>query len=107
MAAGHQAALSIHRYLRGEALVQPEAETNAVLMEAADLKDKALRGELTIGKRPIMPALAAAQRVSHFQEVELGYTEISNWANGRWQITNSKGRSSFLNEKRPRCFSAV
>ncbi|MDP2660196.1 MAG: FAD-dependent oxidoreductase, partial [Dehalococcoidia bacterium] len=75
VAAGHKAALSIHRHLRGEALVQPKAKTNTVRMEAADLKARALTGELTPGSRPVMPALAAAERITHFQEVELGYAE--------------------------------
>ncbi|HLB11485.1 MAG TPA: FAD-dependent oxidoreductase, partial [Dehalococcoidia bacterium] len=73
--AGHKAALSIHRYLRGEELAQPEAEAGIVRMQATDLKDQARRGELVTGKRPVMPSLPAARRVTHFQEVELGYSE--------------------------------
>ena len=73
--AGHRAAASIHRYLRGEKLLQPEPKLNVVRMEASDLKDQARKGDLIPGRRPVMPALSAAQRVTHFQEVELGFTE--------------------------------
>jgi heterodisulfide reductase subunit A-like polyferredoxin len=75
VAAGHKAAQSIHRYLRGAALLQPEEKPQIVRMEAAELQERAWRGELSKGQRPQMPVLPVDQRLASFEEVELGYSE--------------------------------
>ena len=64
--AGHEAAISIDRYLRGEDLregrEQPEVETVKTPRKVTDLQP-----------RVSMPEVAVAERIRGFDEVELGY----------------------------------
>jgi NADPH-dependent glutamate synthase beta subunit-like oxidoreductase len=69
IAAGKKAALSIHRYLRGEPLKREEEEAKVARIE--DINSRELRQE----KRQGMPKLSAGERVRDFEEVELGFTE--------------------------------
>jgi len=69
IAAGKKAALSIHRYLRGEPLEREEEEAKIACME--DIDTRVLWQE----KRQGMPKLSVGGRVRNFEEVELGFTE--------------------------------
>ena len=72
MAAGKKAAVSIHRYLRGESqersyeVTRPTREVSPVELSGNELEEL---------KRPIMPCLAIDQRATNFKEVELGFTK--------------------------------
>ncbi|MGQ9599401.1 MAG: NAD(P)-binding protein [Anaerolineae bacterium] len=69
IAAGKQAAESIHRYLQGEELARPQKRLSVVPFEEVDLRrvHKQARAE--------MPKLPADTRTAGFAEVELGFTE--------------------------------
>ena len=69
IAAGKRAARSIHRYLQGEELVQPEAGLPVVPLEEVDLR-RAKRQP-----RAAMPKLASETRFAGFDEVEAGFSE--------------------------------
>ena len=76
IAAGHKAAASMHRYLRGEEMepaVQPELPV--VKMTDDEIEEKLTRGEIRVSPRVAMKHHSVAQRASSFQEVNLGYTE--------------------------------
>ena len=76
IAAGHKAAASMHRYLRGEEMepaVQPELPV--VKMTDDEIEEKLTRGEIRVSPRVAMKHRSVAQRASSFQEVNLGYTE--------------------------------
>ena len=76
VAAGHKAAASMNRYLRGEEMepaVQPELPV--VKMTDDEIEEKLTRGEIRVSPRVAMKHPSVAQRASSFQEVNLGYTE--------------------------------
>ncbi|MBI4495470.1 MAG: FAD-dependent oxidoreductase [Deltaproteobacteria bacterium] len=76
VAAGHKAAASVHRYLRGEELepaVPPELPV--VKLSREEVQAKMTAGEVRRAPRVRMSALAGAERTGSFREVELGYTD--------------------------------
>jgi heterodisulfide reductase subunit A-like polyferredoxin len=76
VAAGHQAAESIARYLRGEELEpQPKPELPVVELTPEEVQEKLERGEIVRQPRVPMPALDVETRRRTFAEVELGYNE--------------------------------
>jgi heterodisulfide reductase subunit A-like polyferredoxin len=76
VAAGHKAAASIHRYLRGEEMEPaPKPELPVVKMAKEEVQERVTKGEVKVTPRVKMAASPAGQRVSSFTEVSLGYTE--------------------------------
>jgi heterodisulfide reductase subunit A-like polyferredoxin len=74
--AGHRAASSIHRYLRGEELEPPtQPELPVVRMSQADVEAKLARGEARIQPRVPMDELPVGRRLVTFEEVVAGYTD--------------------------------
>jgi NADH-quinone oxidoreductase subunit F len=72
MAHGKIAAQMIDKFIRGEPLKRKyEVTRPAVRVEAFELTDE----EVKDLKKPEMPALPVDERIKHFKEVELGYTE--------------------------------
>jgi heterodisulfide reductase subunit A-like polyferredoxin len=76
VAAGHRAAESIHRYLRGEEL-EPKLkpELPVVDLSRAEIQERIERGEVRVTPRVAVPELPVGERVSNFAEVETGYTD--------------------------------
>jgi heterodisulfide reductase subunit A-like polyferredoxin len=76
VASGHQAAESIHRYLRGEELEQPpKPELPVVDLTRAEIGEKIQRGEVEVTPRVAVPELPVEERVANFAEVSTGYTD--------------------------------
>ncbi len=76
VASGHQAAESIHRYLRGEELEQPpKPDLPVVDLTRAEIGERVQRGEVEVTPRVAVPALSVQDRVANFAEVETGYTD--------------------------------
>ena len=76
VASGHQAAESIHRYLRGEELEQePKPELPVVDLSRAEIGERIQRGEVQVTPRVAVPELPVQERVANFAEVETGYTD--------------------------------
>lgn len=75
VAAGHKAATSIHRFLRGEPLAQPTSTTEPARLSREAAEEKLRRHEIEFQSRVPMPQRPAEERVTNFTEVELGYTE--------------------------------
>lgn len=76
VASGHQAAESIHRYLRGEELEPPlKPELPVVELSQAEIEERIQRGEVKPQPRVPMPELPVEERITGFQEVEQGYTD--------------------------------
>jgi len=76
VAAGHQAAESIDRYLRGEELEpRPKPELPVVKLTPEEVREKLEQGEIVRQPRVRMPALDVETRRRTFAEVELGYNE--------------------------------
>lgn len=76
VASGHQAAESIHRYLRGDELEpQPKPELPVVKFTRAELQARVESGEFKPQGRIPMPELDIGTRVENFQEIERGYTD--------------------------------
>ena len=76
IAAGHKAAASMNRYLRGEEMdpaVQPGLPV--VKMTEGEIEEKLSRGEIRVSPRIAVRNPPASQRASSFQEVNLGFTE--------------------------------
>jgi NADPH-dependent glutamate synthase beta subunit-like oxidoreductase len=75
--AGRKAAISIDKYLGGEGLLK---------VEEIKVKEPASRHtfleRLKERKRPVIPAIPPAKRVSSFDEVELGLTKKTAMAEG-------------------------
>ncbi len=69
IAAGKQAAESIHRYLQGEELAGPAEGLPVVPLEDVDLRRARKKA------RAAMPKVDLESRAAGFQEVELGFTE--------------------------------
>ncbi|NWF54918.1 MAG: FAD-dependent oxidoreductase [Syntrophaceae bacterium] len=76
VAAGHKAASSMHRYLRGEEMEPaPPPELPVVKMTKEEVGERMAKGEVKITPRVPMAASPADKRISSFREVGLGYTE--------------------------------
>jgi heterodisulfide reductase subunit A-like polyferredoxin len=76
VASGHQAAESIHRYLRGEELEpEPKPDLPVVDLSRAEIEERIQRGEIKITPRVPVPELAVEERVANFAEVATGYTD--------------------------------
>jgi heterodisulfide reductase subunit A-like polyferredoxin len=76
VASGHQAAESIHRYLRGDELEpQPKPDLPVVKFTRAELEARVESGEFEPQGRVPMPELDPQKRVENFQEIERGYTD--------------------------------
>ncbi len=76
VAAGHQAAENIQKYLREEQLeVRADGELPVVKMSPTDVSLHIARGEIEPNPRQGMAALEGVQRRQTFAEVNLGYTE--------------------------------
>ena len=74
--AGHRAAGSIHRYLRGEELEPlPKPELPVVELTRAEIDQRVARGEVQPEPRTPMGRLPLQQRLSTFDEVVAGYTD--------------------------------
>jgi heterodisulfide reductase subunit A-like polyferredoxin len=73
--AGHRAAESIHRYLRGEELEPaPMPRLPVVELTHADIQAQVTRGELEPQPRVPMDRIPVHQRLSTFDEVVAGYS---------------------------------
>jgi len=76
VAAGHQAADSIHRYLRGEELEPPpKPDLPVVELTRAEIEERVALGEVEVKPRVPMDELPADKRASTFEEVVAGYTD--------------------------------
>lgn len=84
IALGHRVARSIHRYLQGEPLDQPESRPVPVAkFSRQEIAQKVLEGKIQLQTR-IEPALLPMQeRVTSFREVVLGLTEHQARAEAR------------------------
>jgi heterodisulfide reductase subunit A len=69
IAAGKQAARSIHRFLQGERLAEPEAGLPVVPLAEVDLRRAQRQARVSMAK------LSHAARTADFAEVELGFDE--------------------------------
>ncbi|RLE14636.1 4Fe-4S ferredoxin, partial [Candidatus Aerophobetes bacterium] len=65
---GHEAAISIDRYLRSEDLVKGREKIEEEAAEAP-------KREVILRKREMMPVLSLEERKGNFKEIELGFTE--------------------------------
>ncbi len=77
IATGRQAAISIDKYLGGEGILKVE---EIVIKEPTSRQTFSER--LAERKRPVVPTLPSPQRISGFDEVELGLTEEMALAEG-------------------------
>jgi heterodisulfide reductase subunit A-like polyferredoxin len=76
IAAGHQAADSVKKYLQGEELEpKPKPELPVVTLTEAEVQAKVESGLVSPTGRVRMPELDVAMRRSSFAEVDLGYNE--------------------------------
>jgi len=74
--AGHRAADSIHRYLRGEELEPPaKPELPVVELTRAEIDERVERGEVQVQPRVLMNELPVEERLATFEEVVAGYTD--------------------------------
>jgi heterodisulfide reductase subunit A-like polyferredoxin len=74
--AGHRAAQSIHRYLRGEELEPlPKPKLPVVELTRSEIEERVARGEAHVQPRVPMSELPVEQRLSGFEEVAAGYTD--------------------------------
>jgi heterodisulfide reductase subunit A-like polyferredoxin len=75
---GHRAALSIMRYLQGEALEPPQKPVLPVVqLSRQEIEERIERGEIKKQNRVPMPELSVENRIDNFDEVEGGYDEAS------------------------------
>jgi len=76
IALGHQAAICIDRYLRGEPLKQPpKPKPSVVEWTREEAQVKVQSGEVVPTPRIPRPLLPLKERVERFLEVDMGYTE--------------------------------
>jgi heterodisulfide reductase subunit A-like polyferredoxin len=76
VASGHQAAESIHRFLRGDELeAPPKPDLPVVKFTRAELMKRVEDGEFEVQDRVPMPELPVEGRIGSFAEVERGYTD--------------------------------
>ena len=73
---GHRVATSIHRYLQGEALDQPDPQRPpAVKFSREEISQRVAMGEITLQPRIEPALLPMEERLTSFREVVLGFTE--------------------------------
>jgi heterodisulfide reductase subunit A-like polyferredoxin len=76
IASGHQAALSIQRYLRGDDLEPATKPMPPVVnLTRAELQERVMRDEIKIRPRADIPELPTSARLDNFDEVEIGFTD--------------------------------
>jgi heterodisulfide reductase subunit A-like polyferredoxin len=76
IAAGHKAAASVAKYLRGEELEpRPKPDLPVVKLTPAEVQAKLESGQVSRQRRVAMPELDVQTRRSNFAEVDLGYNE--------------------------------
>ena len=76
VAAGHRAAESIHRYLRGEELEPPaKPKLPVVELTRAEIEERVVLGQVEIQPRVPMDELPVAERVAGFDEIVSGYSD--------------------------------
>jgi heterodisulfide reductase subunit A-like polyferredoxin len=76
IAAGHQAAQSVDKYLRGEELEpKPRPDLPVVKLTPAEVQAELESGQVSRQPRVRMPELDVQTRRSNFAEVDLGYNE--------------------------------
>ncbi len=76
IALGHRVARSIHRYLQGEPLEQPDSPTVPVVrFTRQEIAQKVLDGKIRLQPRAEPALLPMPERVTSFREVVLGLTE--------------------------------
>jgi heterodisulfide reductase subunit A-like polyferredoxin len=76
VAQGHQAAESIHRYLRGEELEPPpDPDLPVVELTQAEIQERVACGEFHVQPRVPMDELSVDERTRTFEEVVAGYTD--------------------------------
>ncbi|MEE8389511.1 MAG: FAD-dependent oxidoreductase, partial [Anaerolineae bacterium] len=74
--AGHRAAESIHRYLRGDELEPPpKPELPVVELTRTEIEERAAAGEVEVKPRVPMDEIPIEERLSTFEEVVAGYTD--------------------------------
>lgn len=74
--AGHRAAESIHRYLRGmEMEPSPRPELPVVRMSQVEIEERSSRGEVHVQSRVPMDEMSVKRRLATFEEVVAGYTD--------------------------------
>jgi heterodisulfide reductase subunit A-like polyferredoxin len=74
IATGHRAAQSIHRHLRGEEAEVPAAEAPVAEQSQEELDARVQSGKLARQPRVPLPEMPVAERMSHFDEFETGYS---------------------------------
>ncbi len=73
---GHQAAESIHLYMRGEDLERPpKPDLPVVELTRTEIEEDVQAGKVEVKKRVAMDELSAEARVATFEEVVAGYTD--------------------------------
>ena len=72
---GHQAALSIDRYLRGDEGAQATALPPAVRLSDEQIQDRVSQGEISTHPRVEISSIPIGERVHNFREVDLTLTE--------------------------------
>ena len=85
IAAGKRAALSINEYLGGEKRADFRVESEIDFLEEYETREKlnlsknyfALKGFMEHKERGVMPELLVEERITNFNEVELGYEEAT------------------------------
>jgi heterodisulfide reductase subunit A-like polyferredoxin len=75
IAAGHKAARSIDRYLKGEPLKQEEQRPPTVSLQEEDIREKIVSSESLQASRTEWTARPAAERKNDFREVYAGLSE--------------------------------
>ncbi|HEX8991392.1 MAG TPA: FAD-dependent oxidoreductase [Anaerolineales bacterium] len=76
IAAGHKAAGSIHKYLRGENIeLRTHADLPVVKMNPTEVAEKIRRGEIRVQHRVLATPLDPASRTRSFEEVNRVFTE--------------------------------
>lgn len=83
IATAKRAAQFIHKYLRGEPMVQEyEVLRPLVYVEPLELSEEEVE-ELLEARRPRMPSLSAVERKDNFREVEIGLTKDTSMKEAR------------------------
>ena len=78
VASGHEAAISILRYLQDEALERPpKPDLPVIKLCQQEIDTRIAKGEIKRQPRVPMPELPVEQRISNFAEVEGGYDDES------------------------------
>ncbi len=75
VALGHRVASSIHRYLQGQPLEQPQPALAVTKISRQEIQTRLAKGEIKPQPRAKPSLLSMEERVSGFREVVLGLTE--------------------------------